>query len=240
MYTDKQSFSLVLLNNSKQFHTVFFSCILSHNSVLSEKCSYYNCQSGSCTLHDGKCSPTKLPSIITEVSEFHIVTTALSSLTSYSVFAISASMVHTKKGGLVICLACCLAVSIAQCVLYQFLCVGSYSCLEMWFYRQILEKEADLLDYLLICLLMQAILCSGGPRLSHSPLHHQLTMEYKCLLKTTYTIDFLKACWLVSKLMKLHRIKTGKSQRAGIRCGLSLFLFTCMNIVNMLRFKLAL
>lgn len=79
-----------------------------------------------------------------------MVTTVLSALTSYSVFAISASMVHRKKGGLVICLACCLAVSIAQCVLYQFLCVSSCSCLEMWFCRQILEKEADVLHYLLI------------------------------------------------------------------------------------------
>lgn len=90
------------------------------------------------------------------------------------------------------------------------------------------------------CLPMQAIPCRILPRLFHSSLLRQLTTEYKCLLKMTYIIEFLQAHLLARGLMKLHRIKIERPQRAGILCSLWLLPITLMTIVNMLRFKFVL
>lgn len=87
------------------------------------------------------------------------------------------------------------------------------------------------------CLPMPAIPCGILPRLFHSSLLRQLTMEYKCLLKMTYTIEFLQAPLLA---MKLHRIKIERPERAGIFCSLCLLPIILMTIVNMLSFKLVL
>lgn len=90
------------------------------------------------------------------------------------------------------------------------------------------------------CLPMQAIPCRILPRLFHSSLLHQLTTEYKCLLKMTYIIEFLQAPLLARGLMKLHRIKIERPQRAGIFCSLCLLPIILTTIVNTLCFKLVL
>lgn len=87
------------------------------------------------------------------------------------------------------------------------------------------------------CLPMQAIPCRILPRLFHSSLPRQLTTEYKCLLKMTYIIEFLQAHLLARRLMKLHRIKIERPQRAGILCSLWLLPIMLMTIVNMLCFN---